>query len=196
MEIIGHRGAAGLAPENSIEAIRKAMQTSVDMIELDVRLQNGVPVLSHDPIKTGQIYCPLKQALQEVNSKYALNLEIKELKAVNKTLRMLETYPGKIVFSSFKFNILKKIHDKLPEVEIAILEKWSGTRAVAEAALLGSKRLHMGERWLWKNFISAASKQGFDVYAYTVNDTDRADELKEWGVKGIVTDYPDVFASR
>ncbi len=196
MEIIGHRGAAGLAPENSIDAIRKALQTGVDMIELDVRLQKGVPVLSHDPILEGQIYCPLKQALQEIKGKVPINLDMKELRSVNKTLKLLESYEGDIIFSSFKFNILKRIHDHLPHVEIAVLEKWSGTRAVAEAALLGSKRLHMGERWLWKNFISAAKKQGFDVYAYTVNDVERAEELKKWGVSGIFTDYPDMFTSR
>ena len=33
---IGHRGAMGYAPENTISSVKKALQLGVDMIELDV----------------------------------------------------------------------------------------------------------------------------------------------------------------
>lgn len=36
-QIIAHRGAAGLAPENTMAAIQKAIELDVDQIELDVR---------------------------------------------------------------------------------------------------------------------------------------------------------------
>ena len=36
--VIGHRGAAGLAPENTLAAIRRALAIGVDAIELDVQL--------------------------------------------------------------------------------------------------------------------------------------------------------------
>lgn len=50
MEIIGHRGAAGLAPENTLAAIKKAIATGVDAIEFDVRLtKDHHLILSHDP---------------------------------------------------------------------------------------------------------------------------------------------------
>ena len=38
MLIIGHRGAAGLAPENTMEAFRAGFEAGADMMELDVRL--------------------------------------------------------------------------------------------------------------------------------------------------------------
>ena len=193
MDIIGHRGAAGLAPENSIEAIRKAIELNVDMIEIDVRLQNGVPVLSHDTVVQGQSYCPLKQALQHIDGKVPINIEIKEVGAVMKVMKQTSAYDGEILFSSFKFAALRKILSIDPDANIAVLEKWSGTRGIAEAALIGAKRLHMNERWLWSNFVSSAATQGFEIYAYTVNDIERAKELKKWGVKGIFTDYPDRF---
>ncbi len=48
--IVGHRGAAGLAPENSIAAFRLAYSIGVRWFELDVRLtRDGVPVVLHDP---------------------------------------------------------------------------------------------------------------------------------------------------
>jgi glycerophosphoryl diester phosphodiesterase len=48
--IIGHRGAASLAPENTIPSFKRAMADGADGIEFDVRLsQDHVPVVIHDP---------------------------------------------------------------------------------------------------------------------------------------------------
>lgn len=48
--VIGHRGNAAHAPENTIESFRQAAALGVDAIELDVRItRDGVPVVIHDP---------------------------------------------------------------------------------------------------------------------------------------------------
>ena len=48
--VIGHRGAAGLAPENTIAAFGRALSLGVDAIEMDVLLTaDDVPVVHHDP---------------------------------------------------------------------------------------------------------------------------------------------------
>ena len=45
---IGHRGAAALAPENTLEAFRKAVDVGVDAIEFDVfELRGGELVVAH-----------------------------------------------------------------------------------------------------------------------------------------------------
>ena len=47
--IIGHRGAAAHAPENTIPSFRLAERAGADAIELDVRLTaDGIPVVVHD----------------------------------------------------------------------------------------------------------------------------------------------------
>jgi glycerophosphoryl diester phosphodiesterase len=47
--VIGHRGCAGLEPENSLRAFRRAAQLGVDAVELDVHVsRDGVPVVIHD----------------------------------------------------------------------------------------------------------------------------------------------------
>lgn len=47
--IIGHRGAAGIMPENTLAAYSFALQQGVDGIEFDVHLaRDGVPVVIHD----------------------------------------------------------------------------------------------------------------------------------------------------
>jgi glycerophosphoryl diester phosphodiesterase len=49
MLIVGHRGAAGLAPENTIMAIKKAVSENVDMIEFDIQsTKDNHLVLIHD----------------------------------------------------------------------------------------------------------------------------------------------------
>jgi glycerophosphoryl diester phosphodiesterase len=48
--IIAHRGASGVAPENTMAAFELAVRQGADAIELDVRLTaDGVPVVLHDP---------------------------------------------------------------------------------------------------------------------------------------------------
>lgn len=49
MLVIGHRGAAGLAPENTVEAIQAGIDAGADIIEFDIRLtRDNVMVLVHD----------------------------------------------------------------------------------------------------------------------------------------------------
>ena len=46
---IGHRGAAGLAPQNTLRAFRLAIELGVDAVELDVRQSaDGELVVIHD----------------------------------------------------------------------------------------------------------------------------------------------------
>jgi glycerophosphoryl diester phosphodiesterase len=48
--IIGHRGAAAVAPENTLVSFERALSDGADGIEFDVRLaRDGVPVVIHDP---------------------------------------------------------------------------------------------------------------------------------------------------
>lgn len=45
--IVAHRGASGLAPENTMAAFRKAVTAGADMIELDVRLTEDFHIVVH-----------------------------------------------------------------------------------------------------------------------------------------------------
>jgi glycerophosphoryl diester phosphodiesterase len=48
--IVGHRGNAARAPENTIESFRQAVELGVDALELDVHLSaDGQVVVIHDP---------------------------------------------------------------------------------------------------------------------------------------------------
>ncbi len=48
-QIIGHRGCAAYAPENTLEGIHTAADMGVDWVELDVKLtKDQVPIIFHD----------------------------------------------------------------------------------------------------------------------------------------------------
>ena len=50
MKVIAHRGASADAPENTLAAIRLAIEHGADGVEIDVHMtRDGVPVLLHDP---------------------------------------------------------------------------------------------------------------------------------------------------
>lgn len=49
MLIVGHRGAAGVAPENTLASFREAVRAGADWLEFDVRFtSDDIPVIIHD----------------------------------------------------------------------------------------------------------------------------------------------------
>jgi glycerophosphoryl diester phosphodiesterase len=48
--VIGHRGAAGCAPENTVVSLQRGLELGVEALEFDVRrAKGGEPVVIHDP---------------------------------------------------------------------------------------------------------------------------------------------------
>ncbi|HJL57968.1 MAG TPA: glycerophosphodiester phosphodiesterase family protein, partial [Alphaproteobacteria bacterium] len=48
-KLIGHRGVRGLAPENTIQSIKKAIELNIKWVEIDVKIsKDRIPFLLHD----------------------------------------------------------------------------------------------------------------------------------------------------
>lgn len=48
-KVIGHRGACGYAPENTLESIKTAAEMGIAWVEIDVKLtKDSVPIIFHD----------------------------------------------------------------------------------------------------------------------------------------------------
>jgi glycerophosphoryl diester phosphodiesterase len=80
--VIGHRGAAGLAPENTLSAFARACEIGVDALELDVLLTaDGEAVVYHDFNLKPEITRTKDGKWLEVSSPPAINnLNLAELK--------------------------------------------------------------------------------------------------------------------
>src|SRR6476619_278436 len=60
---IGHRGAAALAPENTIASLALAVELGCDLVELDVIAVDGTLVLAHSPEELPREPATLDEAL-------------------------------------------------------------------------------------------------------------------------------------
>lgn len=75
--IIGHRGASGHAPENTIASFDMAFEDGADGIEFDVRLaRDGVPVVFHDASLERIAY--LERRVEEFDSTVLVKLYVGE----------------------------------------------------------------------------------------------------------------------
>ena len=61
---IGHRGAAALAPENTLESIQAAIGHGVDLVEIDVVEERGRLRLAHDASSLTRASPSLEEALE------------------------------------------------------------------------------------------------------------------------------------
>jgi glycerophosphoryl diester phosphodiesterase len=220
MKVIGHRGAAGLAPENTVAALKAGMRHHVDELEVDIRVtKDEIVVLHHDaeirdpgggklPINA-YTYSELKEhkpdlttlpkAIEAIKHKVPLIIEVKPGEPIKPVMLILEDFLDKgwrttdFRLASFDKYILMELHNALPDIEIIINERWSGVRASYRARKFGAKRLNMNERWLWSGFIRGMAHRGYRLSAYTLNDPAKAKHWAHFGLWGVITNYPDRF---
>jgi glycerophosphoryl diester phosphodiesterase len=220
MKIIGHRGAKGLAPENTLASFSKALEHNVDEIEFDVRItKDNVPVMEHDKwlhnqagerFRVGDFtlaqlrkhkpeLTTLGQAIEAVNRAVPLYVEIKPKEPTQPVIDCIQTYlakgwkPTDFRFGSFDSKVLRELHNALPAIPLIVIGGWSGVRTAIRARRLGATRISMNQRWIWSGYVRAVTKQGYQLYSYTLNDSAKAHRLAKYGLYGAVTDYPDIY---
>lgn len=220
MRIVGHRGARGLAPENTIASLNKALGYKVDEIEIDLRVtKDGFVILHHDAavtdpnglqllikhhsyeelIKHKKDMITFEEALDCINRQVALYVEIKPGEPVQPIVQIFKQYlangwlASDFKIASFSQNILLDLQAELPGIDTIVNEKWSGVRASRRARELNTKYISMNQRWLWSGYIQAVKHSGYHLYTYTLNDKKKARKWQQHGLYAVVTDYPDRF---
>ena len=137
---IGHRGARGYEPENTILSFKKALELNVDMVEFDVcRCRSGEIVLFHDKrvdvvtsdtgyvadktldelrsydIGKGQRVLTLEDALNFIDKKVKVNIELKGEDIAAEVYTIIEKYVRKKGWSWDDFLISSFNHYELKE---------------------------------------------------------------------------------
>jgi glycerophosphoryl diester phosphodiesterase len=220
MKIIGHRGARGLAPENTLASINKAIEYHVDAIEIDLRVtKDKQVVLHHDKA--------LKQPNGEKSNLSELTLrELKEHKPDIVTLSEVIKIAGnnqvfileiksfldckeiikeikKITSSKFSSDnlligsksqlALEFMHHELPAVKKVVIERWSGVRARRRAKKVGTNIIFMNYHFIWYGYIKSAKLSHLELYPYALNNPKKAMRWFKYGIAGVITDYPDLY---
>jgi glycerophosphoryl diester phosphodiesterase len=101
---------------------------------------------------------------------------------------------GRVVFSSFDAESLRRLRALTREAELAVL--WSGrsyARALALAERLGARAVHLRKDSAVPAAVAAAHQAGLTVRVWTVNAPEDFAFLTNAGVNGVFTDYPERF---
>lgn len=220
MKIIGHRGARGLAPENTIAGLRKGLEHHVDMLEFDLRVTKDKVVILHhnryliDPNGKKHLIagCPYEElrarkpdlatfeaVLKTIGHPVPLYVEVKRKELTLPIVKVLKKHladgwrPSYFLLASKSQKTLLELHSALPDIEKVVIEPWSGVRAHRRARQIGAKKIAMNQLWLWWGFIRGFKNSGKQLYAYPLNNSAKAKRWARWGLAGVITDYPDRF---
>ena len=186
-KVVGHRGAAGHAPENTLASLRAAHELGIEWVEFDVMLTaEGTPVLFHDET--------LDRTTDGTGRLADRRWE---------DLRGLDA--GSWFGSAFKGQRVPSLHEALAllgrtgmgaNVELKPSEGQDATTGVITAKTLQ-------ESWpanlpgpLISSFSEKAQARGvldagYALRVYTVNDPAQAAGLYAWGVESLFSDYPE-----
>ena len=220
MKIIGHRGARGLAPENTIAGLQKGLEHHVDVLEFDLRVtKDSVVVLHHDAVLADPAGQRLRiaehsfaelherkpdlptfeEVLKTIGHPVPLYVEVKRKEPIAPIVKIIKKYLAKgwetdyFLLGSKSQKALLQLHAALPGIEKVVIEPWSGVRAHRRARQVGAKRIAMNQLWLWWGFIRGFKNSDKQLYAYPLNNVRRAKRWARWGLSGVITDYPDRF---
>ncbi|MEK7862456.1 MAG: glycerophosphodiester phosphodiesterase [Chloroflexota bacterium] len=202
MRRIGHRGAKGHAPENTIASYQAAIDLGCDEIETDMWLTDGgALVISHDrPVSTTGLLT-LDEALDFCRGRIAVNVELKcamsDAQAAETGQRVAERIGRRrdadVYVSSFWYPALQGARAAAPQVRRAfVFGAAPDTGALlAQARALELWALHPEHWYVTPERVAAAHGAGLRVNVWTVNDPEEIATLAGWGVDGIMSDYPE-----
>lgn len=215
---IGHRGAPGHAPENTLAGFAAAAALGVDGIELDVHLAEGRLVVIHDrrvdkttngtglvaelpfaelrrlDAGNGERIPTLDEVLDLVPDHLLLNVELKAAGTAEAVAGRLAGEQRPLLVSSFDHAELVRFHARCPMVPCAPLARRWRPQLREAAAAVQAQTLNLADRAATPTRLREARGWGCSCLVFTVNDARRAARLCSWGAGGVFTDYPDRLA--
>ncbi len=215
--VIGHRGAAGVAPENSLEGLEAAVSAGADLVEFDVG--PGL-VLGHPGDEPPERPVTLDDALHFLAAhEIGIHIDLK-LTGIENAVAAAVRRVGleeRVVVSSTWARSLRRLARDPPGLSRAIgyprdrygaaRIRWppfvtSAAAAALRSAMPGRARLLLDAASadalaLHHTLVSVAvvravHGRGAAILAWTVNDQARVEHLVHLGVDAIVTDDPEM----
>ena len=199
-KIIGHRGAAGLALENSRQAFLAAIKHGVDMIELDVRLTaDDKLVIIHDPttgrvatedvkvrdktlvelraikLDNGDMFQTLDEVLGLIGNTPVI-IELKDENSVDELLLTLARHPNAPAsIASFHAEELRQVRRVLPDIPMYALEYLAPIDIIRTARKLRATGIGLNF-WLMNPLTyRLARRYHLEIYVYVYSG-----RLGEW----------------
>jgi glycerophosphoryl diester phosphodiesterase len=217
---IGHRGAAGYEPENTLRSFRKALELGVDMVELDVRrTKDGKLVVIHDDTVDrttpgsgavaemtlaeimeldagrGEKVPILDEVLDLVRGKVGMDIEVKDAGTGPDIGRFLTDHLARGAkpddFVVSSFLPRELAAGYYPDVRRVLLVKECLADGIKAAAALRAWGIGPKAELVDKDFVKAAHDAGLKVLPWTADESILIRKLKALGVDGIFSNFPD-----
>lgn len=210
---IGHRGAKGHLPENTLASFEKAMALGVDMIELDVRLSlDTIPMVIHDETidrttsKTGLVtdysakelqhfgIPTLRDVFELIDNRCEINVELKTFSATQVVLDLIakSTFDqNKILISSFDWNALQEVRFHDEDIRTGVLTETDLDLALAFAKFIKAYSINPYYHLLTAENVQKIKEKGFKVFPWTINEPEDITFVQSLEVDGIITDFPE-----
>ncbi len=216
---IGHRGAAGHAPENTLAAIRAGISLGVDFVEMDVqRSADGRLVVMHDARVNrttdgrglvsamtweelrrldaggGERIPSVEEALAAAARGGAgVMLEVKMPGIAGELYRVVQAsgFSGPVVYASFLPAEILDIHRLGPRAKTLALMERIPRRGAALALDAGATLVGPNYRFVTARGIRALHDAGLQVWLFTVNQPRQIARALALGADGIISDFPD-----
>jgi len=219
MICIGHRGAPGYRPENTLPSFELALAMGCPWIELDVYAVEGELLVHHDdrlerttngegdirerPLAylrgldagDGAVIPTLREVIALVDRRAGINVELKGPGTAEPVLALLDESvasgwrPDQFLISSFDHDELARARGNYP---LGALFHRTVPDYFGTTAALGAWSLNLSRRIVDAATVTAAHARGLRVLVYTVNDADEVRRMLSLGVDGIFSDYPDL----
>ena len=120
--------------------------------------------------------------------KHALRLAQGVLEALKKDW-LVHRYS--FLISSQDWSCLEAIRSMSSDVRLGVvMDNWSDD-CFEPLKNLNCHSAHLNHVHLTSEIVKKVKQHGYEVFAYTVNDKQRADELISWGVDALFSDFPD-----
>jgi glycerophosphoryl diester phosphodiesterase len=199
MLVLAHRGANRLAPENTVPAMREAVDRGADGVELDVhRTADGALVVRHDaePDAPRAAYpeSPILAEVLDVCRGRLVNVEIKDPGATEDVVTLLaDRGDDDVLVSAFDWDVVDRVRELAPHLPTGLVSsRVAPEEMLARAVERGHTAVHPKVRLLRRidvdGFVGRAHDQGVQVNVWTVNDVAQVEMLRDAGVDAIITD--------
>ena len=221
--VIGHRGACGHEPENTIASFEKAIALGVDVVECDVRrCASGEVIVFHDNkldritngtgyiekktlhelkqlvIAQDQQIATLREILDSVNRRVVVNIELKDLHTVVLVAKIIKEYVQErgwsyddFIVTSFNHHYIRDFKQWCPLVRVGVILAGIPINFGACGDHVGADIMVLFVDSINQEFVDDIHARGMQVFVFTVNDFDEARRIKNLGVEGIISNYPD-----
>ncbi len=218
---IGHRGAMGYEPENTICSIRKALELGAPCVEVDVyyvdghlmvfhderleRTTNGAGYLTDRPFQylrsldagKGQRIPTLAEICETIDARACLNIELKGTGTAGPVSELIERLIDRgwdrdaLLVSSFNHRELQVVRKMNRAIKLGGMMVGLPIDDAKFAEELGAFSVHASLEFVDRRFVDDAHARNLNVYVYTVNHPEDIERMHSLGVDGVFTDFPE-----